>query len=127
MAGAGLVELARKFVELSDQLEATRGEIAQAVLNGEGPRENPTPAQRPGGKGSQSNHPNAAKAAEAEAKILELLKARPMKMAEIVAAMEAKQSTTSERLRRSISGPGCPRSRRRVGSVGLTTEERSPI
>jgi predicted Rossmann fold nucleotide-binding protein DprA/Smf involved in DNA uptake len=100
MAGAGLVELARKFVDLSDQLEATRGEIARAVLNGEGPRENPTPAPRPGVKGSQSSHPNAAKAAEAEETILNLLKTRPMRMAEITAATESKQSTTSERLRR---------------------------
>jgi hypothetical protein len=32
-----LVDLARRYVALSDQLEAVRGEIARAVLNGAGP------------------------------------------------------------------------------------------
>ena len=100
--GAGLVELARRYVTLSDELETVRSEIARAVLNGGGgkPDPHPTGAQRPGVKGSQSSHPNAAKAAEAEETILNLLRERPMRMVEIMAAMESRQSTTSERLRR---------------------------
>jgi hypothetical protein len=38
MGDAGLVELARRFVELSDELETVRGEIKRAVLNGAGER-----------------------------------------------------------------------------------------
>ena len=34
MGDAGLVDLARRFVELSDELETVRGEIKRAVLNG---------------------------------------------------------------------------------------------
>lgn len=34
MSGEGLVELARQYVRLSDQLEAVRGEIKRVVLNG---------------------------------------------------------------------------------------------
>ena len=41
-----LVELARRYVALSDQLEAVRGEIARAVLNGAGRKENPSPPAR---------------------------------------------------------------------------------
>ncbi len=98
MSGEGLVELARKYVALSDQLEAVRGQIARAVANGAaGEAARPTqPARSSGG----SQHPNALKAAEVEARILELLKARPMRMAEIAVETEAKQSTTSERLKR---------------------------
>jgi hypothetical protein len=41
MGDVGLVELARKFVELSDELEAIRGEIKLAVLNGAGDSHRP--------------------------------------------------------------------------------------
>jgi Mn-dependent DtxR family transcriptional regulator len=50
-------------------------------------------------KGSQSSHPTLA-AQEAEETILNLLRDRPMRMAEVMKEMQAKQSTTSERLRR---------------------------
>jgi hypothetical protein len=42
MLGAGLVELARRYVSLSDELEVVRGEIARTVLNGAGRTENPS-------------------------------------------------------------------------------------
>jgi hypothetical protein len=58
-----LVELAGRYVALSDELAGVRGEIAKAVLNGGGGGEpvRPTPAGRPGGTGS--SHPNAQLAA----------------------------------------------------------------
>ena len=36
MSGAGLIDLARRYVALSDELETVRGEIARSVLNGGG-------------------------------------------------------------------------------------------
>jgi hypothetical protein len=96
-----LVELARRYVSLSDQLESVRGEIKLAVLNGEGPRENPTPAERPGLKRSQSNHPNAQAAAQEEARIIELIKSQPgLRSAEIARQTNAKANTTVQRLQR---------------------------
>ena len=97
MGDAGLVDLAERFVRLSSELDATRDAMRRLLLNGSGD----TPAapfvqarSKPG------THPNAKVAQAAEERILELLKTRPMKMAEIVAATEAKQSTVSERMRR---------------------------
>jgi hypothetical protein len=74
-------------------------EIKLAVMNRSG-AEAKAPFTQPARSAGESQHPNAAKAAEAEAKILELLKARPMRMTEIAAEMKARQTTTSERLRR---------------------------
>jgi predicted Rossmann fold nucleotide-binding protein DprA/Smf involved in DNA uptake len=100
MSDAGLVELARRYVRLSDELDAVRGEIARAVLNGAGETQNVpfVHAQRRGE--SASLHPNAQAAAKAEARILELLKARPMRTGEIATATEAKINTVTERLKR---------------------------
>jgi hypothetical protein len=102
MSGAGLVDLARKFVELSEQVEATRGEIARAVLNREGPRANPIRAARPGVKGSRaSHHANAVKGAAAEADLLERLKATPgLRTAALEKATSAPVVTVQDRLRR---------------------------
>lgn len=79
-----LVELARRYVALSDELEAVRGQIKLAVVNGSGgePSTAPfvKPARSPGGKSkaeAQANHPNALKAAEVERKIIALLKLTP--------------------------------------------------
>ena len=101
MSGEGLVELARKFVALSDQLEAVRGQIARAVANGAaGEASHPTQPARSSG-GTQSKHPAAIKAAEAERAIIELLKATPgMGTTEIARATDSKTPTTVERLRR---------------------------
>ena len=109
-----LVGLARRYVALSDELESIRGEIAKAVLNGGDPSAPFVNAQRRGGKASQGSRsqlqsrqelqpsqPNHIEAAKlAEEKILSLLRERPRRMAEISSEMQARQSTTSERLRR---------------------------
>jgi hypothetical protein len=93
-----LVELATRYLRLAGELDATRDAMKKLLMNGaEPPPVNPPSALRPGVKRSQPNHPNAIMASEAEAKILELLKTRPMRMAEIAAEMEAKQTTTSLR------------------------------
>ena len=92
---ADLVTLARRFVQVSDELEVLRGEIARAVLNGGGTPEaaRPTRAGRPGRQ--------AAQAEEAEAEILDLLRATPnLGTAAIVRETAGKVSTVSERLRR---------------------------
>jgi Mn-dependent DtxR family transcriptional regulator len=59
------------------------------------------PAGRPGGTGSQSSHPNAILAQEAEAKIIELIKATPgLRKTEIAKEMDSKVNTTTQRLQR---------------------------
>jgi hypothetical protein len=91
----GLVELARRYVAVSDELEVIRGEIRKAVLNGGGTPEaaRPTRAERPGRQ--------AAQAEKAETQILELLRATPnLGTAALVRATDARGSTVSERLRR---------------------------
>jgi hypothetical protein len=94
---SGLVELARRYVTLSDELEGVRDQIKRAVMNGA--EQNPTRAERPGAKGSQ--HPSARKAAAAETKMLELIRASPgMRTTAIAKAAGTKTSTTIERLRR---------------------------
>ena len=81
--------------------------MLSALTNGADP--NPQrPARR--GPGGQASHPNALAAKAAEEKILGLLKAGPLKLAEIAAATQGEQSTTSERLRclrqRGLASPG---------------------
>jgi hypothetical protein len=102
MAGEGLVELARRFVELSDELEGVRGEIRKAVLNGTGgsaPR--PTPARSKPGNPRGPQHPKTVAAAEAETRILSLLRATPgMGTMAIARATGAKRNTTVQRLQR---------------------------
>jgi hypothetical protein len=96
-----LVVLARRYVALSDQLEAVRGEIAKAVLNGGGgePVRPTRPARAPGG--GQSNHPNAQAAAQEETKIIALLKDQPgLRTTQIAKATESKVNTTTQRLAR---------------------------
>jgi predicted Rossmann fold nucleotide-binding protein DprA/Smf involved in DNA uptake len=95
-----LVALARKFVSLNDEIESVREQIKLAVANcwgGKAEAPFAQPARQSSG-GSQPNHLQAAK--EAESQILELLRTRPMRMAEISASMGAKQVTTGERLKR---------------------------
>ena len=82
-----------------------QGEIRKAVLNGASDMTRPTQPARPGGV----EHPNAVAAKEAEEKILELLKAGPLRMGEIAEATAARRTTTGERLRRlrqrGLAGP----------------------
>lgn len=96
MSGEGLVELARRFVALNDELETVRGEIRKAVLNGAGEaRPFTQPSRQPGGSQARRD----AAAAE-EQKIVALIRERPMRTGEIAKAMAAAGSTTIQRLRR---------------------------
>src|SRR6478672_8908666 len=79
MSNDGLVELARRFVELSDQIEDVRDQIKHAIVNGGGGKPELRPFTRPvrrasGGNGS---HPSPISAAKAEQKMLEIIKATP--------------------------------------------------
>jgi hypothetical protein len=95
MADAGLVELARKFVALSDQLDEVRDQIKHAVVNGSGGKPE-APFTSPARQGG-----NNQKAAAEEAKIIDLLRSSPnLKTAQIAKATASKTSTLSERLRR---------------------------
>jgi hypothetical protein len=109
-----LVELARKYVTLSDQLEAVRSDIKRAVMNGGAMAEPRVPFSRParpsGGSkpkarsnrsAAQSLHPKAIAAARVDQEIVGLLKTKPgLKTGEIAKATSSKVSTTVERLRR---------------------------
>jgi hypothetical protein len=97
-----LVELARRFVRLSGELDLTRDAMRRLLLNGAGgASKNPTPAKRPGAKRPQSSHPKALRAAQVEETILKLLQSSPGNgTAAIAKLMAAQRSTTDERLKR---------------------------
>jgi hypothetical protein len=109
-----LVALAEKFVRLSNELEATRGEMRRLLLNGAGGEidARPTTAgDRPGKQSAKPKtprraapakpHPAAAKAAEIEERIMAMLKERPgMRVSDIAKATASKTSTTVERMKR---------------------------
>jgi hypothetical protein len=93
--------LAEKFVRLSEEIEETRSQMLAALMNGAAPNPQQPARRAGGGQAMQPSHPNAKLAQAAEQRIVELLKTRgALKMTEIMAAMESRQSTTSERLRR---------------------------
>jgi hypothetical protein len=94
-----LVELARRYVTLSDELANVRGEIAKAVLNGGGGNEPARPTSP--ARQASGGHPNAKVAQQAEAKIIEVLRSSPgLKTTEIAKAMDSKLNTTTQRLSR---------------------------
>ena len=104
-----LVELARRYVSLSDQLESVRGEIAKAVLNGSGgePARPTQPARRAlGGKvqsqesPSKPNHLEAAKGSRGGDSHSTGRGSGRKKWPRLATEMHSKQSTMSERLRR---------------------------
>jgi predicted Rossmann fold nucleotide-binding protein DprA/Smf involved in DNA uptake len=97
-----LIQLAERFVRQSKELDETRDAMKRLLLNGgdDKPSAPFVKAGRPGRTGSQSQHPNAILAQQAESRILELLKTGPKRMAELASETETRQSTTSERLRR---------------------------
>jgi hypothetical protein len=98
MSGEGLVELARRYVTLSDELESVRDQIKLAVLNGAG-GEAPHPLQP--ARSSGGMNPKAAMAQAAESEIIALLQSTPgLKTSQIAAQTNAKTNTTVERLRR---------------------------
>ena len=111
----GLVELARQYVSLSEQLEGVREQIKLAVLNGGAGDAAITarpikPAKKAGG--AKSSHPHIAAAAQAEARILELIRDQPLKTSQIASATNSKLNTVGERLKRlrdkglAVSGDG---------------------
>jgi hypothetical protein len=94
-----LVELARRYVSLSDELEAVRGEIKLAVLNG-GAGAHPTRPTQPA-RSAGGSHPNAILAQEAEAKIVELLRSTPgLGTTQIANETGSKVNTVTQRLQR---------------------------
>jgi hypothetical protein len=93
-----LTELARKFVDLSDQLEAVRVEIKRCVLNGGGdPMPNHPPRARAPTKAAGRK---AKQSAKAEAAIVDLISETPMRTSQIARATSAKVNTVSERMKR---------------------------
>src|SRR6476659_2631797 len=97
-----LVELARRYVALNDELETVRDQIKRAVLNGAGgASENPTSATRPGEKRPQSSPAKALRGQQVAETILELVRSSPgLRTAAIMKTMAAHRSTTGERLKR---------------------------
>ena len=95
---ADLLALAAKYVALTEEIEDVRRAMLACLTNGAG--EHPARPTQPARSAGGSKHPNAAKAEEIESQILEMLRTRPMRMAEIAAETGARQTTTAERLRR---------------------------
>lgn len=98
-----LVVLARRFVQLSDELETVRGEIAKAVLNGGGGETPKAPFVRPARQrsGGSQPHPNAQRAEVEDAKVIETLRASPgLRNAEIARKVGRKPNTVSQQLSR---------------------------
>lgn len=100
---SGLVELARQYVSLSYQLDDVRNQIKRAVLNGGGDAVVTTrpiqPARKAGGS-KPSPPARIVAAAQAEAKIIELIREKPLRTSEIARATKSKTNTTIERLKR---------------------------
>jgi hypothetical protein len=97
-----LVELAQRFIQLSEELNTTRDAMKRLLLNGAGASgENPTPVRRPGAKGPQTRRPKALRGLEVEETIIGLLRSSPgMGTAAIARTTAAGRSTTVERLKR---------------------------
>ena len=94
-------------MRLSGELDATRDAMRRLLLNGAGDKPDipfAKPARSPGGKSKselQSNHPNALKAADAEAKIIEVLRSTPgLRTTQIAKQTHCKVNTTTQRLQR---------------------------
>jgi hypothetical protein len=94
---ADLLALAAKYVALTGEIEEVRRAMLACLANGAG--EHPARPTQPA-RSSGGSHPNALKAQEVESQISEMVRTRPLRMAEIASVMGAKQSTTAERLRR---------------------------
>jgi hypothetical protein len=100
-----LVELARRYVATSEELERLRDQIKLAVLNGSTPEpEAKANFTKPAVRRAAGNHPNAIKAAKMDSQIADLLRATPGLMtAEIAKATGSRTSTTVERLKRMVT------------------------
>jgi DNA invertase Pin-like site-specific DNA recombinase len=92
--------LAAEYVALQDKVETVRRSMLACLRNGAGGEPvRPTQPARVSG-GSESRHPNAKAGRQAEARILELLKERPMRTAEIATATGSGSTTVIQRLNR---------------------------
>jgi hypothetical protein len=101
MGSDDLVVLAKRFVGLTAELDATRDAMRRLLMNGAGGEAAPRPTQagRPGDEAPPSAKMIAA--AASEARIIEVLKEHPgMGVSALAEATAAKRSTTAERLRR---------------------------
>jgi uncharacterized membrane protein len=103
MSGVGLLELATKYVSLTAELEETRRAMRALLGNGaEGEPANDPPrptkrAARPArASGKRARALRAA--AKAEEAIVDLLKGRPMRQAELIKATSASPTTVQQRL-----------------------------
>ena len=110
-----LVQLAERFVRVTAELDAIRASMKKLLLNGADPA-HPTRAQRPGAqkrpqrqslspgakkRSSPQPHWNAAGAAKAEAKIVELVRSSPgMRTSAIAKATSTGATTVAGRLKR---------------------------
>ncbi len=96
-----LVTLARRYVELADELEGVRTEIKKVVMNGAGDHAPRPLSARPARAPAQAKHPNSVGAEAAEAKIVEVLTATPgMTTGAIATAVGSPTTSTVHRLRR---------------------------
>jgi hypothetical protein len=101
MSSTGLVDLARRFVALSDELEEVRGEIRMAVLNGGGAPHPQSPAVMSGGEQPKTQSDRIAKSQATDEAVMTLLRSNPgMKSSAIARALAANKATTSQRLER---------------------------
>jgi hypothetical protein len=94
-----LVSLANRLVQLDREAVEVRSQMLTLLTNGAGhaPEGPSRPPVRTGGK---SREAAMAAAKEAEQAIVELIKAQPLRTAEIARATGAKVNSTTERLKR---------------------------
>jgi predicted Rossmann fold nucleotide-binding protein DprA/Smf involved in DNA uptake len=101
---AELVQLAERLVELNQETAEVRSGMLKLLANGADPAPHPTSRPHKGLK--QSPSPEAmARAGEAEAQIVEMLKTEPLGPAEIARRTQAKVGTVNDRLKR-LAGRG---------------------
>jgi hypothetical protein len=115
-----LVQLAKELVSLTGRIAAIRDSMRKILANGVDvhppdphPTARPTRARRLGGKKKsqrsprkkpQARHPNAVRAAKIEARILELLQAKPgLRTAELARLTGSPPTSTSNRLARMLA------------------------
>ena len=97
-----LLALGAKYVALTEEIEDVRRAMLACLTNGAGehPTRPPQPARR-GSGGSQPNHPKAILAAQAEEKIIELLRSTPgLGMTQIAKETGSKTNPVVQRLQR---------------------------
>jgi hypothetical protein len=94
--------LAEKYVTLTGEVEDVRRAMLACLTNGAGDAAITARPIKPAKKagGSKTSHPHIKAAAEAEARILELIREQPLKTSEIAKATGAKVNTVTERMKR---------------------------